>query len=456
MPDRVGLGDLVAEFRRRLAPRLILEAMEPHQRMLADAPTRRRAVIASRRAGKSVACAMLAHSMCQHQAKRVLWLSITLTNIRRIAEDSMRFAVEAGGAAPVLNKGRWVYEYPTSSQIEIAGCNQTMEQVERYAGAGYDLIIIDEAGSIDPDTLDYLIDSVLWPALLDRQGVLVLVGTPRRNLAGRFHAVTSNPAEWPDWTVMRWNTGMNSHAKAQWDAEIASLTDEQRRLAHVRRELYGDWVDEVGTTWFHHQGIRREPSAPEGEWKRVLGVDFGFSDPNAFVVVGWRRHDTRLWILEASCEPGMLTSAIADRIRSIKLRWPGIQMVGDPAAAQTLADLAGLHGLPVVPADKRDVDGVVEAINDDAAMGRLAALPPAEPLLLEMAELDLVRRGNRLVPNPAKADHLCDAFRYAWRAAHHRLEEAAPPPESEGQRIDRLARAEAARIGSERRRRFGR
>jgi hypothetical protein len=447
------LSDILAELKRRAAPQLIMAALQPHQLMLAKATTRRRAVIASRRAGKSVACSLLAHAMCQGEAKRVLWLSITLTNIRRIAEDAMRIAVASGGEVPVLNRSRWVYEYPTSSQIEIAGCDQTLDAAERYTGAGYDLVIIDEAGSIDPDQLDYLIDSVLWPALMDRQGLLVLVGTPRRNVAGRFWEVTSDPTGHPDWTVLRWRTDQNASVKAQWEAEVASLTPEQLKAAHVRREIFGEWIDEVGNTAYQWQNIKMEPKAPDGEWRYVLGIDFGFSSANGFVLLGWRKHDTTLRIFKAWSKGGLLTSQIAGEIKMVLDVHKGCRLVGDPAAAQTIADLSQLYGCHIIGADKHDIDGVIEAINDDASAGRLNALTEAQPLLDEMADLDLVKKGNKLVPNPLKPDHMCDAFRYAWRACGHRMERPAPVPLPEGDRILADMRKKAAEADRIRRRR---
>ena len=427
-----------------MAPRLILAHLYPHQMALADSPSRRRAVIASRRAGKSVACGAMAHALCQQSSKRVLWLSLTLTNIRRIAEDSVHLVCDWGGAPPTLNRSRWVYEYPNGSQIEIAGCDTTLDAAERYAGAGYDLIIIDEVGSVDPDQLDYLIDSILWPALLDRQGVLVLVGTPRRKLAGRFHAVTSEPEKWPRWEVVRWSTDQNDAVAAQWKEEIESLSPEQRTLASTRRELYGEWVDEVGDTWYHWQLVTREPTAPDKQ-TMILGIDFGYTNPNGFALLGWSPHDRRLFIHRAWSASGWTTTRLADEIRGVMLDHPGVILVGDPAAAQVIADLSRLHGIHIQSADKHDVDGTVEAINDDASSGRLVALPGAQPLLDEMADLDIVRKGNRLVPNPGKPDHICDAFRYAWRRSRHRVEEPEPRRKTEAERMMEREMEEAVR-----------
>lgn len=95
----------------------------------------------------------------------------------------------------LVNEADLTIEFRNGSQLAIFAADRA-EDADKLRGGEKDLIIVDEAQKF-PD-LDYFVDDVCTAMLAkpfgSRQGVLILAGTPSRNLSGLFYEA-SKPAD---------------------------------------------------------------------------------------------------------------------------------------------------------------------------------------------------------------------------------------------------------------------
>lgn len=80
----------------------------------------------------------------------------------------------------VSNESKWVF--PNGSEIFLAGVNG--DNADNLRGTATDLAVVDEAAFVD--RLSYLVQDVLMPQVIDRNGRLVLISTPPKTPAHDF------------------------------------------------------------------------------------------------------------------------------------------------------------------------------------------------------------------------------------------------------------------------------
>ena len=156
------------ELEKRALPQLVIDDLFDEQRAVCKSKKRKKAVLTSRRAGKSYCLASYFISECVRKKTKCLYLALTRNNVKRIVYDIIKEICSKFKIDMIINKTNLIFSFPNGSTIELGGGDTTIENTERYLGAYFDLIAIDEAGSYDPDTLDYLIDIVLSPTQSDK------------------------------------------------------------------------------------------------------------------------------------------------------------------------------------------------------------------------------------------------------------------------------------------------
>jgi hypothetical protein len=140
----------------------------------------------ARRLGKSYLSCVLAIEQClQRPASRVLYIADTGKRVRTIIAPLMKQILLDCPAdmMPTLNQIDGIWKFPNGSEIHIVGVNNGHEDDAR--GGGADLVIIDEAATID--ALTYIVESVVKPMLLTTDGRIIMVSTPAQTPA---HAYT--------------------------------------------------------------------------------------------------------------------------------------------------------------------------------------------------------------------------------------------------------------------------
>lgn len=149
-------------------PYLPREQFEP----LHNRPERFYVGVAHRRCGKTVACINeLVKSVmsCVLVDPRFAYVAPTFTQAKDVAWTYLkRFSAPIPGI--VINESELRIDYPNGGRIRLYGA----ENYDRMRGIYLDGVVLDEYGMMDPQAWQ----EVIRPALSDRQGWAIFIGTP--------------------------------------------------------------------------------------------------------------------------------------------------------------------------------------------------------------------------------------------------------------------------------------
>jgi len=155
----------------------------------------------------------------------------------------------------------------------------------------------------------------------------------------------------------------------------------------------------------------------------ILAADFGFTDACAFVVLGWRPHDPRVYVLEVYKQIGLTPSKAAEFIKSLDKTYSFDAMVGDfGGLGKGYAEEAKERfDLPIKAAEKQNKRGYFSLLAGDLNRARVQIVRDrCVDLLKEMDELPW--NEDRSLPEEGFEDHCVDGLLYGWREARAFLE----------------------------------
>jgi hypothetical protein len=280
-----------------------------------------------------------------------------------------------------------------------------------------DLLIEDEAGEV-PDDLH----ETIKPMLQVSNGTMFLMGTPK-GPKGHFARI--------------WHDGGE-----EWEKSRSTAWENPRvRKALLERER--DHCDRMGKTlWFQQEyecafiatgaglvyPFDRKKNATEairldGSWQFVLGIDYGYTESTAYVVLGWQRHDPHVYVVESFKREKLLASEAAEVALALTKKYPFARIVGDVGGLGKgyVEEARRRYRLPIEKADKNNKRGFIDLFVADLRSGHLKVFPGNEELVAEWSALPW--DDEREAPAADYDDHLADACLYAWRATYGYLEE---------------------------------
>ena len=329
---------------------------------------------------------------------------------------------------------------PNGSKILLKG-GGTKREVDKLRGGKHPLVVIDEAQGFGTVILDYLLEEVIEPATLDygRDGQVMLTGTPNAACAGYFYEATHGKH---GWAVHHWTMVDNPHLPDPegWISakqERNGWPDDHPKLL---REYRGVWVrDAEGLVYRFNDLINTIPTfrpqdAPD--WEYILGIDLGYNDPTAFVIVAYSEALGQAQVVSSYKESGLTPSRVAAEVESLLQDYRVSRVVADTGGFGKgyVEEMREKHGIPVLAAKKRDKAAFVEMMNSDLASGTLKiATDENQELIDEMRllqwDVDKLESTGKLIEDGRFANHLADALLYAWREAYHHTDfrEEEPP-----------------------------
>lgn len=415
----------------------IRDSLTAKQLQVVVDPSYFKAALCPRRAGKSH-CAMsyaLDTALRKRRAK-VAFVTLTLKSARGIYWDEFRRKMEDYGIAFSAHKHDQLFTLASNnSQIMLVGA-ESMSQIDKLRGQQFDLVVLDECKSFPEIVLNELIYDVIAPALLDRRGSLLMIGTPGSILQGPFFQATypgaknsktgrpysrtydapesywiENPEDsfW-SWSRHEWTIEDNPHLDSNvgkgemtaWelalDLKIKKGWDDNHPT--WQREYLGRWVASEDTFVYTHANLCK--TAPEivywdpadnenpfglphaGPWYYILGLDMGFVDDFAMVIAAYSPFDNCLYHVydfkEASQDIDQIAAHI-DRAHG---------MVGSKGFLAIVADEGGSgsknifetyrrrYGWNIQPAQKADKQGHISVFNSDSRCGRIKLIPMSD------------------------------------------------------------------------------
>lgn len=405
-------------FQKPLYRELFLE-----QLLFLLAKSRNKAALCSRRAGKSTAVIIYALTELLEKPNSLgFYLALTDKSIKKIVNPIIHPLLKKYGI-----KAKWDgldLKLANGSILSFGGAND-IRKVESFRGTKMLFCIIDECASFPTSLLDYLIEEIIKPALMDTRGDLLLVGTPAKHCSGIFYDVTTGKQD--DWHSAVWTCFDNPHVKDQAVKETQEYFKRKKCDASdpkYRREYLAQWCSDENSLLIKPVTFVNPGVFSVSKWRTVIGVDFGFNDKTAFSVVGWKRDDPTAYVLETYGLSGLGVSEIATELKGLKKKYSPIRFVGDPAGCTKIImkEFQDKHQISFKSAEKNQKAHYIEIFNDAVATGNL--------LFNAAGTSGFVSEAKRVVWNEKRTreregqacDHI-DATLYAFREALHFTEQ---------------------------------
>jgi hypothetical protein len=467
----------------------ILGDLFEQQRAVIEDPYPRKAVLCPRRAGKSwTAIAYAFHTALTNPGGLIAIVTLTAGSAQRIYWSTLlRFGrryglnLERQGG---VNHTSLTAKLENGSTVFLVGAGSRAE-IEKLRGNSYDLVVIDECKSFNAAVLQELTEDVLDMATADSGGTIMMIGTPGSVLDGPFYEATFSgykrtdpdtgvvypvsrsfaaPEEYwsstdhlPEWSFHRWTLKDNTkvtdkHGRTAW--ENALLSKKRKRWADDnpkwRREGLGEWAtsedvlvyafskllaadgeEKCRAIWHPVKGseYNKWGLPADQEWRYILGIDYGFEDDTAIVVLAYSTtHDTLYQVYDWK-DKHLTASQAGEKCLEVQALFDNkIEvMVCDGQQKQMIQDLNERYGLGLVAADKNQKYAHVELLNSDLYDGKFKVLRNSE-LVHEWIHLqwdlenatreELIRRG-KLIEDKRCANHLADACLYAHHYSIH-------------------------------------
>jgi hypothetical protein len=358
----------------------------------------------SRRAGKTVACAiLLLQSALEHEGSLNLYVTLTRKSGKRIVWKRLLQLNREYGLGGEPNRSELTLTFPNGSVIEVGGAKDETE-IEKYRGPAWQLVVLDEAQSFK-EYIQEFVDDVVIPTLIETKGSMVMIGTPAKIRAGYFYeAVQHAPPALRD--LMNVSPPANDNAEDEdgggrvvgWSVHHWTIVDNPfiddvpAELAGIRkrkvwsqqhptylREYLGRWVAEHDALVYKYDQERNGYAvAPDFmgdlEFKCVLVVDQGFHDADALGALWFRKGKPGVWLEERhharKQSAGQLAAVAKEHWTALKGRC--IRFGWDEGGGgKKVAEDVRIAGIPVEPVDKMGKIAGIEDTNTALVSGCL-------------------------------------------------------------------------------------
>jgi hypothetical protein len=447
-PQPLSDEDILLEARRRFIDKALtpVDTLFDQQKVFHRDPHRFKAALNTRRSGKSFLAAVRLLEAAATPLSQNPYLALTRDSARRILWPTLidlieRFKVECTPSESALS-----ISFPNKSEIFLVGADQK-NFASRLRGIKSKLVVIDEAQSFREHLSD-LIDSVIIPTLVDLEGCLDIYGTPGPRPTGFFYEATTSERGFKcfNWSVLD-NPFIPDANK--FIEEILTRRNWTKENPTYRREWLGEWVLDLDSLLFRFDPQRNIVSErPSGiGWINCLGIDIGFNDKTAFVVLSYSHTHPNSYVIHAEAHSEMIPSEIAERTKLLMNQFNPSTIVADTGGlGKSIAEeLRRRHALPIKAAAKTEKATQISFINGEFIDKRLFILAHCKDLL---DQLQTVPKGEDGLEDPHTPCDLLDGMIYAWReskAWSFAPKEAKLDPHSEEYIIDQMEK-QAERI----------
>ena len=390
--------------------------------------TRLKTALCSRRAGKTYAsCYYLIETAMKHAESTCAYIALTRSSAKKLMWSELQRANRKYYLNMHFNNSELTATFPNHSQIMLTGANDEAD-IDKLRGLKYQLVILDEAGSFGRH-IDALVEEVLEPALIDCDGTLAMIGTPTASCSGFFYEASTGLR--PGFSQHHWTILENSyipHAAEYLDRKRDSKGWSADNPVY-QREWCGRWVRSDDSLVYRYHSHNIVDDLPDDfDFEFILGVDLGYHDATAFVVMAYCRDLPHVFIVDCQKQSKMLPTDIAERIGDLAAEYDFTRIVADTGGLgkSIVEEFKIRYGLPIYPAEKTKKLSYIEMMNADLADGILKVTRGSD-ILDEWRNLqwdeDHRKEDGRF------ENHLADAALYAWRECrHYRYEAPIEPP----------------------------
>jgi hypothetical protein len=390
---------------------------DPWQQRLLRSRARKIIVNVARQQGKSTTAAAKAVHKAIFSPKSLILIVAPAVpqagELRRKIDEHLR---QLNLEVKTVADNKRELEFANGSRIIIVAADE--DTVRSYTAH---MIIEDEAAMV-PD----VVYEAMEPMLLVTGGQHVLLGTPKGMKKHHFADIWHDANEDSGWDRYRVDAWENPRVPRE---VLQALKDEKERLGRLwwfQQEYECSFVAAAQGLVYPFTAaknacppIKQDPRF----WQYVLGIDYGFSDSTAYVVLGWQKDDPHVYVVESLEKRGLLAPEAAEIALALTNKYPFARMVGDMGGFGKgyVEEARRRFKLPIIAAEKNNKRGYIELMASDMKAGLLRVFPGNDGLIDEWQKLPWDEE--REMPADGHKDHLADAALYAWRATCHFLEE---------------------------------
>ena len=372
-----------------LAYRVHRSCFDIQQQILAS-KNRNIFIMAGRRSGKSeVIKKKIAVVLSTVEDAKIIYIGKTMfTAVEQIFNGVTSILTELGQNVEESRRNEGYLKLDNGSELYVRGNNSTDDR-EKLRGFRWDLSVIDEAQS--QRALPYLIDHILGPALVDRNGQLIVAGTGPR-IGGTYWEELFTRL---DSTALRLNWNITQNVFIPNYAEILETIKAEKGLTDAsplfQREYLGKicydtdslvyrltdqnyYTDEQLQAW--------RASQPPSDLRLTAGLDYGFIDSDAFVIVLFSISRPERWVIYEHKGNRTGVTELADAMKAgidrAKAEYPqagSFNIYADTGGGtkKISYELMSQYGLPVQDAYKANKDMAVEILQDEVKHGLFKA-----------------------------------------------------------------------------------
>jgi hypothetical protein len=435
----------------------MLATLLPYQRDAVLSPHSHKAILATRRAGKShAACVALIVAALSRDDAICYYLALTRQSAKRIAWKTLKNLCRKHKIKADFSESDLVATFANGGTISLYGVNQE-GLLDNLRGTPVDLAVLDECASYRGGIVAELIEDVLEPAFADYDGRLILIGTPGPVCAGYFYDATTG--ELPEFERYKWDIRNNIHVAR---GDPLGWLDKHRRKKgwsldnpKYRREYCGEWVSSGELNVYAFSRDKNIGPLPAYELTHtILAVDLGHVDDMAFVVIGYNPLRSKaVHVLYSKSESRMQLADAARTVQGLQARFaPHATVIDEGGLGKAIAeDWRTRLGIPCEAAKKQEKRAYIELLNSDLHEGLVVIPEEHSKLIGELINL-MWDDDTRKAEDPKLPNHLCDALLYAWRKAYaYTHKEVTPPARKSDEQLvqEQFAREDARAIMQE-------
>jgi PBSX family phage terminase large subunit len=359
----------------------------------------------SRRQGKTYISNIIGQLVCLVPNSHVLLMSPNYS-LSQISFDLQRQLIKHFDLEVIRDNAKdKVIELSNQSTIRMGSVNQ----VDSVVGRSYDLIIFDEAALVDGKDA---FNVALRPTLDKENSKAIFISTPRgrNNWFAEFY-YRGYSDEFPEWTSIKATWHENPRVSEQDIVEAKKTMSE----AEFNQEYMADFNVFEGQIWaFDHE--KCIANLEQFEPKRMdifAGMDVGYRDPTAFVVMAYDWEEKKYYVLDEYYDSERTTEQHAVEIQKLIDKWQIDYIYIDSAAQQTRFDFAQNYDITTINAKKSVLDGIghVAGIvdNNDLIVGSHCKETISS---LDQYQWDPNPNLMKERPKHNMASHMADALRY--------------------------------------------
>jgi len=378
------------------------------QRQIANAPQRFRVACCGRRFGKTTLAIREILKIAREPDREVYYVSPSYRMSKTIVFKKLKNKLLDLRWVKKINETELSFLLKNGSTISLKGA----DNYDSLRGVGLDGLIMDEAADIDSEAWT----EVLRPALADRQGSALFLGTPKglNWFKDLFDQAEEFPDEWASFSFTTLDGGQVS------EEEIASARRDMDQRT-FEQEFLASFVNFSGRIFYafdRTQNVRRYQEEVPRELH--IGMDFNVDPMSAVIAL---RTSSGLHVID---EIKIMGSNTDEMVEEIKNRYPktSITVYPDPAGAARKTGSGGRTDHTILraagftvkaPNSHNAVRDGINAVNSKLRNSRgetTLFFDPKCKYVIECLEKHVYKTGTSIPDKDSGFDHMTDALRY--------------------------------------------